>query len=91
MKDTAAEAEGLGNIFRHLWLLQAVARAAGVDLQQEIREGRLGGLEYARLVTTCRGAGCSKTCALWLSARRDDAPAVPDFCPSAKTLRRLMR
>ncbi|MEX0304973.1 MAG: DUF6455 family protein [Leisingera sp.] len=91
MKDMAAEAEGLGNIFRHLWLLQAVARAAGVDLIQEMRAGRLSGLEYAQMVTQCRGAGCSKSCALWSSARRGDEPAaVPEFCPSAKIFKRLM-
>ncbi|KIC13374.1 DUF6455 family protein [Leisingera sp. ANG-Vp] len=91
MKDMAAEAEGLGNIFRHLWLLQAVAKAAGVDLTAELRSGRLSGLEHARMVTQCRGAGCSKSCALWNSARREgDAPAVPEFCPSAKVFKRLM-
>ncbi|MFY0309779.1 DUF6455 family protein [Leisingera sp. D0M16] len=90
MKDMAAEAEGLGNIFRHLWLLRAVAEAAGVDLDQEMRSGRLNGLDYARMVTACRGAGCSKTCALWISSRRGDGPAVPDFCPSADLFKRLM-
>ncbi|MBY6057373.1 DUF6455 family protein [Leisingera daeponensis] len=91
MKDMAAEAEGLGNIFRHLWLLRAVAQAAGVDLDREMQAGRLSGLEYARMVTACRGAGCSKSCALWLSTRRDDAPAVPEFCPRADVFKRLMR
>ncbi|NVK16029.1 MAG: hypothetical protein HWE35_17805 [Rhodobacteraceae bacterium] len=91
MKDMAAEAEGLGNIFRHLWLLRAVAEAAGVDLDAAVKAGRLSGLDYARMVTSCRSAGCSKSCALWLSARRDDtAPAVPEFCPSAGVFKRLM-
>lgn len=91
MKDMAAEAEGLGNIFRHLWLLRAVAEAAGVDLDQAVKAGRLSGLDYARMVTSCRGAGCGKSCALWLPARRGgDTPAVPEFCASADAFRRLM-
>ncbi|MBY6066823.1 hypothetical protein KUW17_08730 [Leisingera aquaemixtae] len=90
MKDMAAEAEGLGNIFRHLWLMRSVAEAAGVDLDRAVQDGRLSGLDYARMVTGCRGAGCSKSCALWLSSRRDDAPAVPEFCPSADVFKRLM-
>jgi len=90
MKDMAAAAEGLGNIFRHLWLLRAVAEAAGVDLDQEMRAGHLSGLDYARMVTSCRGAGCSKSCALWLSSRRDSTPAVPEFCPSAEVFKQLM-
>ncbi|WP_264210424.1 DUF6455 family protein [Leisingera thetidis] len=90
MKDMAAEAEDLGNIYRHLWLLRAVAEAAGADLDQAVRSGRLSGLDYARLVTSCRGAGCSKSCALWLSSRRGGGPAVPDFCPNADVFKRLM-
>ncbi|WP_027258174.1 DUF6455 family protein [Leisingera aquimarina] len=91
MKDMAAEARSLGNIFRHLWLLRAVARAAGVDLDQAVKAGQLSCLDYARMVTSCRGAGCSKSCALWISARRDDdAPAVPEFCPTAAVFQRLM-
>ncbi|MEC8573577.1 MAG: DUF6455 family protein, partial [Pseudomonadota bacterium] len=41
--------------------------------------------------TRCRGGGCSNACALWSSARKPgEGPAVPDFCPSAQTLKRLM-
>ncbi|UWQ78080.1 DUF6455 family protein [Leisingera sp. S132] len=90
MKDMATEAEGPGNIFRHLWLLRAVAEAAGVDLDASVKAGCLSGLDYARMVTSCRSAGCSKSCALWLSARRDDTPAMPEFCPSAEVFKRLM-
>lgn len=89
MKDMASGEEGLGDIFRHLWLLKAVAAAAGVDLDQAMRDGRLSGLDYARMVTACRGADCSKSCALWLSSRRAAAPAVPEFCPSADAFKRL--
>ncbi|QAX29006.1 DUF6455 family protein [Leisingera sp. NJS204] len=90
MRDMAAEAQSLGNIFRHLWLLRAVAGAAGVDLDHAVKTGQLNGLDYARMVTSCRGAGCSKSCALWISARRGGTPAVPEFCPAAAVFKRLM-
>ncbi|WP_291737706.1 DUF6455 family protein [Leisingera sp. F5] len=86
-----AEARSLGNIFRHLWLLRAVAKAAGVDLDHAVKTGQLNGLDYARMVTACRGAGCSQSCALWISTRRGgDTPAVPEFCPAAAVFKRLM-
>ncbi|UWQ34022.1 hypothetical protein K3555_05850 [Leisingera sp. M527] len=91
MKDMDAEARSLGNIFRHLWLLRAVAGAAGVDLDHAVKTGQLNGLDYARMVTACRGAGCSQSCALWISTRRDDGtPAVPEFCPTGDVFQRLM-
>lgn len=99
MKDLALDAAApdgtkrggapLGSIFRHLWLLRAVAESAGIDLSAALHEGRLSGLEYARMVTSCRGAGCSNSCALWLSARQAGEGAVPEFCPSADLLERL--
>ncbi|MFW8594560.1 DUF6455 family protein [Cribrihabitans neustonicus] len=79
----------LGSIFRHLWLLKAVADSAGVDLGAALKDGRLNGLDYARMVTSCRGAGCSNSCALWLSSGQGGNGAVPAFCPSAELLERL--
>ncbi|MFW8635255.1 DUF6455 family protein [Cribrihabitans pelagius] len=99
MKDLAREAEAeegaaqrgapLGSIFRHLWLLKAVAESAGVDLSAALKDRRLSGLEYARMVTSCRGAGCSNRCALWLSAGQGGKGTVPAFCPSAELIERL--
>lgn len=91
MKDLAYESEHLGDLFRHLWLFQTVAKAAGIDLSAALRSGELSHLDYAKLVTRCRSGGCSNACALWSSARKPgEGPAVPDFCPSAQTLKRLM-
>lgn len=89
MKDLAAGAGELGDIFRHLWLLRAVAAAAGADLSRAVAEGRLSPLAFSQMVTGCRGGGCSRACALWLSARSACAAAVPEFCAGAEALQRL--
>jgi hypothetical protein len=90
MRDLGDETRRLGNIYRHLWLLRSLASAAGMDLDAALAEGRLSPLEFSQMVTACRGGGCSKTCALWLTAQKNaDQAAIPDFCASAEILRRL--
>ncbi|MGR3759962.1 DUF6455 family protein [Roseobacteraceae bacterium NS-SX3] len=88
MKDTKGAAE-LGQFHRHFWLTRSVAAAAGTDLNAAMQEGRLSGIEFARMLARCREAGCGKTCALWLTTRAAQEGKAPDFCANRAALEAL--
>ena len=86
MKDDNGLARGLGDVHRHFWLLRSVARSMNVDLSAAMAEGKLSDLDYAQMVTRCRGAGCGAACSLWLAQQQDHAQAAPAFCANADVL-----
>ncbi|WP_238547951.1 DUF6455 family protein [Meridianimarinicoccus roseus] len=73
----------LGDVNTHFWLVQDMARAAGVDLVEEVREGRLTTREWAEMVQTCRGCAWERDggCSRWMELQTFEAPVeVPARC-----------
>lgn len=89
MRDTAQDRVALGDFNQHFWQLRAVAKQAGIDLGDAMREHKLTPLDYAAIVTRCRGAGCSQACAQWLSQSAGVNREIPDFCANKTCLERL--
>ncbi|MCM2561593.1 DUF6455 family protein [Lutimaribacter sp. EGI FJ00015] len=71
----------LGNPITHFWLVQDMARAAGVDLPDARRQGRLTAGEWTAMITRCRGCAWAEKCQSWLAAQDMGEPAqVPPAC-----------
>ncbi len=71
----------LGNPIKHFWLVQDMARAAGVDLVEARREGRLSVEGWSAMVTRCRGCQWTEGCQHWLEAQETGVAAqVPPAC-----------
>lgn len=77
----------LGDATRHYWLVQDMARAAGVDLAAEAAAGRLDQAQWAGMVERCRGCGWERAdggCHRWLADQPDGAATVPDLCANVE-------
>lgn len=68
----------LGDMRRHFWLAQKMARAQGLDLAGAMARGDLNQAEWAGIVARCQGCNGSETCARALA--RDGLDEVPDYC-----------
>ncbi|MEP1328569.1 DUF6455 family protein [Pseudophaeobacter sp.] len=79
----------LGDFNRHFWQLRSVARVAGIDLGEAMREGQISESDYAAIVTRCRGAGCAQACAQWLANSSGAQREIPEFCVNRAELERL--
>lgn len=90
MKDGINKPAAMGDIFRHLWLVKSVSSAVGVDIGEALAKGKLDAAEYSHMVTSCRGAGCSNSCALWLAQQKGQSSAPPEFCTHHQRLKQLM-
>lgn len=68
----------LGDIHRHIQLVNGMAKANDVDLTEASREGRLRQEDYAQMVTRCRGCSDPDTCEALLRAPNPphDTPAM---------------
>ncbi len=77
----------LGDATRHYWLVQDMARAAGVDLAAEVSAGRLDQAQWAGMVERCRGCDWERAggCHRWLADQADGTATVPDLCANVKT------
>lgn len=89
MKDLQPERKTLGDFNQHFWLLRSVSQGAGIDLGEAMREGRITALDYATVVTRCRGAGCANACALWLANNGQRSGEIPEFCANRPILQQL--
>lgn len=90
MSDIAGERVVLGDFNRHFWQLRSVAKLAGIDLGEAMREGRLSALEYAEIVTRCRGAKCVLPCAQWLAQSGEETNGkIPEYCANKNSLESL--
>lgn len=70
----------LGNPITHFWLVQDMARAAGIDLVAARRAGSLSDGDWAAMVTRCRGCQWTDGCKHWLRAQDAESAAVPPAC-----------
>ena len=82
----------LGNPIKHFWLVQDMARAAGVDLAAARRDGRLSVEDWSAMVTRCRGCQWTGGCQHWLDAQAAGKDAqVPPACANRAVFDQLLR
>lgn len=93
LRKAATEIKPLGNETHHYWLAVAMAKAAGVDLQQALEDGQISHQDWAGLVTRCRGCDWEREggCGRWLKLALDDAATaeVPDLCANQSAFERI--
>ncbi|WP_068115578.1 DUF6455 family protein [Tropicimonas marinistellae] len=73
----------LGSERDHYWLALSMAKAAGVDLQGAIEEGRFNQEGWANTVQKCRGCEWAGECPHWLQ-ENPEIDAAPETCVNAK-------
>lgn len=78
------EVKPLGDEIHHYWLAVSMAKAAGVDAQAALEEGRLSQEAWAGLVTRCRGCDWERdgACQRWMTLALAEEPGVdvPEPC-----------
>lgn len=79
----------LGDETEHYWLVQRMARAAGVDLVAATEAGALSQEDWAGIVTRCRSCQWSEGCQSWLSQPVDEERPFPESCINRKRLAAL--
>ncbi|MEP2716823.1 DUF6455 family protein [Pseudophaeobacter sp.] len=89
MRDWQVERGSLGDFNRHFWQLRAVAKLAGADLGDAMREGRISTGDYAAMVTRCRSANCLQACVQWLANPAATKGDIPEFCLNRPALEQL--
>ena len=72
----------LGDERHHYWLALRMAKATGLDLAEEMAEGRITQADWAGVVTACRGCDWAGRCPDWLEAHPQVA-AAPQQCVNA--------
>lgn len=78
-----------GDFDQHFWQLRSVAKVAGIDLGEAMREGRINASDYVAIVTRCHLAGCGQACALWLANSSGVIGEIPEFCANKQALEQL--
>lgn len=78
----------LGDIKRHYWLAQRMAKATGADLVAAHQSGELPQGEWAQMVQTCRGCDWTEGCEHWLRAN-ETSEVVPEDCANCTRLAEL--
>lgn len=70
----------LGEANEHFWLIQRMAKAAGLDLADAMENDVLAQEDWARMVTCCRGCAWSAGCHDWLDVVDQTAETPPVPC-----------
>ncbi len=78
----------MGEIRTHFWLTLAMAKHCHADLGRALAEGKISQMEYADMVTACRGCDAPHACSEWLkTAEQGDAP--PAYCVNQRRFAEL--
>ena len=74
---------------RHAGLVDSMANAQGLDLEEQMLRGNLsvGALEDA--VLRCTGCAQPDACKAWLAGQTDAVAAPPDYCRNAELFAEL--
>ena len=73
---------------RHADLVDRMATAQGVDLEEAMMAGHLTPGELGDAVLACTGCAAPETCAHWLAAH-DSGEAAPAYCRNSDLLAEL--
>ena len=76
-------------IRHHADLMDRMAEATGVDLEEAMLQGRMDMDQLYDGVMRCAGCTEPGNCAHWLASRTDAADTAPDYCRNAGLLDRL--
>ena len=77
------------NLFHHADLMKAMSRRAGIDLGDEIAQGRLRAERFRGAVLTCARCRHTGECEALLSAPAESVSSVPNYCLNKGLLARL--
>lgn len=78
-----------GDLDRHFWLAQGMARTKGVRFSDAMRLGQLTPQSFTNLVNTCRGCAMSDRCMGWMARSGATDEPIPEFCEIAEALEQL--
>ncbi|HAW48897.1 MAG TPA: hypothetical protein DCX34_16980 [Roseovarius sp.] len=73
---------------RHADLVDRMAAAQGVDLEETMMEGHLTPGELGEAVLACTGCAAPEACEHWLAAH-EAGEAAPDYCRNSALLAEL--
>ena len=76
-------------IKHHAGLMDDMAGAVGVDMEEAMLEGQLTMDQLNDAVLSCTGCSNPENCAHWLEAQTDTAEATPEYCRNGGMLSRL--
>jgi hypothetical protein len=76
-------------IKHHAQLVDDMAGALGVDLEDAMLEGRMSMDQLSDAVLSCTGCSNPEHCAKWLTTQTGQAEATPDYCRNSDMLSRL--
>lgn len=76
---------------RHAALIDQMAQARGLDLEEQMLRGKLTVAELEDAVLRCTGCAQPDACEFWLSVQQDTVSEAPAFCRNAEVFRTLER
>lgn len=82
--------QGRATLKRHAALVDRMATALGVDLEEATLRGEMAFDDLADAVLRCTGCAAPCACDRWLDALQVPADAPPDFCRNAQLLTGLV-
>ena len=65
---------------RHAALVDRMAEARGVDLEESILRGRMDIPDLDDAVLRCTGCANPDNCQVWLDQQQDPATDTPEYC-----------
>jgi len=74
---------------RHARLVERMASAQGIDLDEALQRAELQSGELRAGVYRCVGCENVGTCEHWLAEHRDGADAAPDYCRNSALFKSL--
>ncbi|KPP83331.1 MAG: hypothetical protein HLUCCO07_12710 [Rhodobacteraceae bacterium HLUCCO07] len=78
----------LGDMRRHFWMVQKMARAQGLDLAGAMARGDLDQAEWAGIVKRCQSCDGAAHCARLLAG--DGPGELPGYCCNREPFRILL-
>lgn len=67
-------------IKRHAILMDRMAGARGLDMEEQVLRGNISSAEVADAVLSCTNCSNPGDCARWLEAHADGAAESPSYC-----------
>ncbi len=75
---------------RQFWLIEGMARSAGVRLADHLARGTLGRDNVAAMIADCATCQSPDACIQWLAEGPHDGEAPPSWCLNHETIERLI-
>ncbi|MCA0995206.1 DUF6455 family protein [Alloyangia pacifica] len=80
---------GARDFKRHAALVDHMASAVGVDLEEQMMRGKLSFSALEDAVFACTGCTHPDTCEHWIAAQKGRAEATPSYCRNADLFQQL--